>query len=1277
VPKGRARVSGATFEPDVFVPEVARASLPESTRLSEMAAQVRGEIKYTKAGVPVRSAENVARTRQLGELEALADIRRIADTVGDDYGEMVRQLEEHAARASDYANPQTARRVPGARAPAFGSAERVQWELARKASNLGDGGKQRGAIRSRPEAPFVGPKEAVRAYEDTLTDAIEKASVSVTDLPVIREPGVASIPDGLPKTAASQTPEFEQGYPSLLDALRNEVRLRRSGVVEAEKAAGRSQQAAGVAEGLARGQGLEGRLAAARSGARVGSLRKTLTPPIELTRAQTDALSDHLVEALSDEQTWKQFSGQGALSKLINGESVQPAELKLLRRAFGDEVAKLAREASQGRISAVAQLDDAAKAAIDRAAEIGEKQIARYEQRAIAQRKLADDLTERLNLDPTNQRLATVTEQARVKGLEAANKADELTLEQGRRYQAAVEAKGARANAADAKQAARGNAAAVKAGERADRLNPNEQMLIDKAKTIIAEAPSGTPAANAEALKSIEYWLQAAKQYRESIGETGSAALAQINAHLTGNLADSYLTKLYQNREVAIRALEMGGTDPAIARKVADLLVDAELKARYPGGIPTRIANEIAKTKLAYGGNALDTAFKGAAAVSQEWKNLAFGPADMGIMGQQVLGAANMAPSNILAGAVNRVLTKMGHPMFDDPLLAGTDGVARKLQYARDGLAMNVSTGAVQPGEGLGLLNNFGPGGRAINRLTAYNTRLQFDKILGGLRNLDHEGNLMILKATGQDVTDPAVRATSARFANTATSYAPQALNARRAAGETALLMTPSMRRAQVSFINDMAKVFLPGTTKAERTLGAVAILNKVAVTLAVAKLVHDNIGVGDFIMDPSAKGFGNITTKMKNSKGENIVINLFPQQQIQRTILQSIRALSEGDPQEAADMWIKLGIGTSGPVLQGVEKLFGYGYQPGQGYKMGDYGEGMSVPQKVAAIAPIPPIVQSAMQGELSPQSAPLEFFGVQNYPESSYGEQQRLLGSNETLTGRERTQELANTPEGLASLERRDREVLDNAAKGDRTAQALAVGVETRQRISALADSNLSGSQYRDERKIIMAEQRGKLEAFADVFDGFRQSDIPAERDASAYFDLYDQAQTPWGTTDYDRFEEIEAQFIADIGDARWQDVQGQLNLIDPRLAPREQEYRQVRQDLEGSGYFAIRDQSWAAVKKAIPGAAKYPDYYAWRDAMTQKFITNLSKSLPPGVAETEAARLVEQFPQANLYSQFKNARETQWIAKNPSLADKASLWGYLTTNADERSLITLGAR
>lgn len=782
-------------------------------------------------------------------------------------------------------------------------------------------------------------------------------------------------------------------FTALRDALDAEVNLRESGVPMAEIAAGRSRQAGGVVGRLAElgpDATIAERQAAARAGMyQGGGLRETFNQPLELPAETQAQLAEHLQNTLLNQgKSLSVSNGLDALNNLITGQNVQPAQLTMLKSIFGDEIGGLAEQANKARVLPKAVIDAEGEERIARAGQFQEKQIARYEEQAQAQTTHANDLQRQSTMDPTNKRLAATVDAARQMGLDAQNRADALLVSRAQHLAGVPE--DAVAALAQQKQTYQAvnmlrQAQAAKVAGTATR----EQGILLQAQDLLGRKMAVSPAMKSGQLESVDLWLKGNRAILDQIGETTHETLRGIAAKATGDLADSWLTNLYQRKALIEAALTKQGWTDQLARVASGHLIDAELAARYPQGIPERIANEIAKTKLefgSYGSNIL----KGAADLSQGYKNIAFGPADVGVFGQQALHAVISAPGQILAGVVNRTLNAL-HTGLDTKLI---DDIAlgKRLQYQLDGVPQGISTGIVQEAD-RGLLGHLGTQryniGAGVDKLSDF----QFGTILGGLRNLIHEGNLVALHLTGQDITNPAVRATSAAFANSATSYAPAAVNASRALAEKALLLTPSMRRAQVASIMQMGKVFAPGATAAERILGATSIVSLAGSQLAVGKLLNDRIGVKDFEFDPSKPGFGQITTNIKNSEGQNIVISLFPQEQVQTTIARSVRELAESDPTKAEQEWAKLFMSSSSPPAQFVEKAAGYGFDPKSGYRYGDLTGG------ILNVLPLPPVVQNYLTGQESPQTLPLDVAGVNNFTESAKSAVER--GTYDELSG------------------------------------------------------------------------------------------------------------------------------------------------------------------------------------------------------------------------------------------------------------------------------------
>jgi hypothetical protein len=267
----------------------------------------------------------------------------------------------------------------------------------------------------------------------------------------------------------------------------------------------------------------------------------------------------------------------------------------------------------------------------------------------------------------------------------------------------------------------------------------------------------------------------------------------------------------------------------------------------------------------------------------------------------------------------------------------------------------------------------------------------------------------------------------------------------------------------------------------------------------------------------------------------------------------------------------------------------------------------------------------------------------------------------------------------EGQAEYDaNREKKLREDAERGDRTAMALLVSIDTKERIADLADAGLSNKQYRDARRTIKAEQRGAAAQYRDVFEGFAQRGGQVDTDTDAFFELYDKARGPGGLLDQEAFESLEAEFVAKIGAERWAKVEDNLDATVGDLPEQEREYRAVNEVLNKTGFFEIRDETWDTIKKQkelqpmLKGAR---NYFEWRDKMIdeteQKLIAGgFNKSLARG----EAADAIESHPLYDAYNELRNILETEWITSHveDDAAEMAIAWGYIVANPDEEDAI-----
>jgi hypothetical protein len=227
-----------------------------------------------------------------------------------------------------------------------------------------------------------------------------------------------------------------------------------------------------------------------------------------------------------------------------------------------------------------------------------------------------------------------------------------------------------------------------------------------------------------------------------------------------------------------------------------------------------------------------------------------------------------------------------------------------------------------------------------------------------------------------------------------------------------------------------------------------------------------------------------------------------------------------------------------------------------------------------------------------------------------SSYAELAERIGTRAANAFSE-----ASSPDFEQKLEDYVADLGRRAARGDEVAQALLVGAETQVRLLAASqDPEIrTGASYRDRRADIMAEQRGKLAAFSDVFDNLRESTNVIDRQTAEYFDLFDAAAREDGTVDFDKFNDLESAFIAKVGAEQFALIEANA-FVAPRGAnDMELQLREDRQAITTGGFWEIEEEVWAASEPRlrniiadagiqIPDSA-FSDYSSFRLAMVDR--------------------------------------------------------------------------
>ena len=765
-----------------------------------------------------------------------------------------------------------------------------------------------------------------------------------------------------PKTLTSQmraNPILESGVAKSVAALQREIVYRTGGEGAETKAAGKSSQAAALFAAEASTAGLPADEALRIKSA---SLRgKYMLPgePAGLTEAETNAVAEYVRGAAKaeteDAAVFLRMNIERAFRTLVLGvDRLQENQIEKLGMVFGSQFKATAKQVSEARLPRKTPLSAEQQAIVNEASDDAAREIATLEQQALAERETIADLSARAsnlpNVTPTEKAIKARVEETIKKRVQTALKIE--------------------------------NAAQKKAAAKQAKENPTIEQMLAQIEEGLAADPGATPAS----LEAVKYFLRHEMEYSASIPETTFPKAAAVRARIVGTVADRYLDRLLDQARVFVDAVQLSGVSEKTAKEVANLLTKASLKKRYGDVVPKRITDEVARAN-----NAANAIVDGVAKLNQELKNIQFS-LDLGVLGQQVNRAiTSEAPIQTILGLIDQMLILAGKPMSFDSVTARMTYAEKLMSYANSGLAINVSSGEVDLKAGYGLLNKIPGVGAGVEALT----NLQYVVILQRLRVMIFESNLEILYRSGGDITSPSARATAAAFANAATSTSRPALIPGRAQLERALLLT-NMRRAQITSLVQQLQTLDPRSSAAQRKLGVIAIINHWVINKAILAALAGVAGAtGSVIeLDQSKKGYGSLTTKIKTAEGQNIVVPVSAQAQVEKAAARSVRELVERNPQNVIPILEGLITSSASPfagaALKGVLR---WGFDSNRGMQVGtasrlggNFGYGQTQMEQIfsSGLAPVPVIGQSVLLGKESFRTLPFSVTGFSAFPES-----------------------------------------------------------------------------------------------------------------------------------------------------------------------------------------------------------------------------------------------------------------------------------------------------
>lgn len=823
-----------------------------------------------------------------------------------------------------------------------------------------------------------------------------------------------------------------------------------------------------------------------------------------------------------------------------------------------------------------------------------------------------------------------------------------------------------------------------------------------------------------DVLMTINEWLKGTDARLANQSVEGMKIVRAVQATINGQLDSPALTQAVYRRSVLVDALVAQGAEPQIAREVADVLMTEQLGVRWGEAVTEIRANrkdattavrnrmraeqglqtvddttdefrklvdeELASRFLErLGASALaqerrineqlellngpSGAFAGLDEFVQAAKNTQFGVWDVGVLGIQLPTALNRGGIPLMVKMINEGLAVLHLPnarhLYSESFLPS------QIHKALAGVDQSSKAAVYEAGSPSLAGRYFGAPGRAIDRpltrVADAMTEFQFGTILGGVRNAAYDGYIVLLHITGHDTTDPLVQQTAATFANNVGSSALPALRGNRNVAERILVTSARMTRARFNAITLAAKLITPSATSAERTLAAVTIASNMFYMLAFAETVNRLVGLTPFQMDPSKPGFGLITVANPDG-GEPRIIDTVPQDSVARAFARSIRELKDGDPQEAANAWARVYYGSASIIGRIPTTAFGYGYEPGAGFREGD----MTTQGKIESLAPVPPVFQFLHEEGIEPFGLSLEAAGIGNFPEGSYGQGNRLLESAgkdpDELNARERDQELADLGVLHEVSELRREELEDRAERGDREAQALLLKYEKRDEKQRIYDEETDGgtkAQYRDRTRDVDKLYVGKNSAFEDIWRSFGESDDEVVRLAGERYELIDQVMV--GTEpDYDALEELQAEFDAALDPTVREDVYAYIESIDSLENPWEQELDLLKIDIADAGWYDLRDTTWTEL--GFAERTGFESFNNWRvSEINRGRALHEQDGISPGVATERAEDDFMGLELKQDLDEIMRRRRIDWLFesnKNIAIADQMIEWGIWTS-------------
>lgn len=204
-----------------------------------------------------------------------------------------------------------------------------------------------------------------------------------------------------------------------------------------------------------------------------------------------------------------------------------------------------------------------------------------------------------------------------------------------------------------------------------------------------------------------------------------------------------------------------------------------------------------------------------------------------------------------------------------------------------------------------------------------------------------------------------------------------------------------------------------------------------------------------------------------------------------------------------------------------------------------------------------------------------------------------------------------------------------------------------------------DISATSWRDalgERELALRAKRDEI--YAAAKESGKNPDL-----ISRYFKAIDDAAGPDGTVDWDKVDQWRAAL--DPQDDTFIDDNTGLT-----GTPLVKEYRNLKREMDKSGYYDLRDKAWAELQKQHPEqlGSLPKDFYEWRSQEIKDLAEQgVAYGYPRAIAMQLAADKVAQYKTVTGFNEFyRTEYRHQWVMEHPDLAQGA--WGFALLDPDK---------